>query len=1834
MINSNQWTSGIELKGVLDVHVQTPNRLQATIPKLQYVHVDEQSSQDFEPSQQQIEEYHDVPISKKPFEIILKHGVIRDIKVEKDVPIWEVNLLKSIVGQLQVDTQGENRIKSKSDQIPDNEQLPFASYRVMEDSVSGNCEVHYSITPISRELLDSRPEMVPLPHLDKNFIEIRKTKDYKKCKQQQGYHYSQPEWPITWRNTFKTSSLLNEKPISHVSTNNMVLSGDLKRFTVQSSVTTSNIFVKLGEKDSVIGSVDSKVNLTLVEKNKKNSKLMQQELSTDQFVSTGNLVYMYNNPFSKSAEVRPRYPSVTRNSQQTQSSESSSEEARQSVKSVLQNDQQDGSSSSSSFSSSEEDDFRDATFLQSTPRLNEAPHNPLLPFFIGMKGKNIQTSKEIDVIQQAANLVVQITEGMQDPNVQKPGYTLERFTILQDLLRTMNTDQLTEVENVAFKLSKLKNITKKVKNVLRKTITQIGTGPALEIIKQLIKNRSVKGLEAAMTISRIPKTVRTPTEEYIREFHKLISTPEVTNEDFLNVSAPLALAELIHNVQHDKKYYPVQSFGRMIPPSNVLEELISYFAEQLKEAIHENNSPRVQTYILALCSTGHPKVISVLEPYLEGLQGLTKFQRLMMVNSLSPLAIDHPKLVRPIVFKLYSDSYEPDDIRVAAFYNLIKTNPSLPIMMHIARQTHHDKSKQVNSAVATTIHSLAKLKQWQMQDIATKARMVKKLLNTKYYFVLPRVVGYKNSAGYYADTIHNNFIQRYSLETIAGNRYLPKFAHMKVDVKNSNLGSTSLNVEYALSCIKQLLQYYSQNLLGNKREDQRRTLVEKIAHALNMKSDDVEQFEGYLLTATPYETLLYPFDENVLRNIITNWNNQEHQSNMSFLFNRDKIISFPTESGLPFTYTLNKPILGQIETRNTDAEIKKQSENVKSVFNILFATKSQKRFGFTTPFEHHQYLVGVDRDFSVQLPLEFRGKQQHTKDQTSLEVKLIPQSNEQTLKLIHISTVPFILRHDIQDFQPLLRGDRNIKKVMFANKWQGVPDEVSRHSTSFGAGIFHVVTESEITERKNDNLIKMLTVPHEEEDINYKKLDVLVDNNAANFGIRLNVAHVQSNSDNTANQQPESQTLETFTVTERKPNNEVRRKQFMTELSKSIQPTTNHVWDIDVEYPTLQKQNRLVLTFGLGHNKVDEKYRILLYSNVQSTKDENVDYEVFGTGMMRFSQKTPLNFVNTFNHKPESTLEFLLQHGRNLANEKDEMHVRATMTQSNKLKNMIKNSATVKKCENEIKQGNEGLLACQKATQLAQMLDQIKLSIRADTEQQQKIVDEIFGFLSSMFSGVVQSINRKKNNKDTIDMVARMLPDRDEMDVSVSGSDIELTLSLFGPSEDVHSLSQLSVKSWKLPKLSLQSLSKLPQWLREFIMQLLSQEISQSSLEALRGLISKLSTSTNSSWQIVWELLQLLSTEISKKWSSGLPSQSPRFLSLHKQVESVLQEVELHGTCDIDKNRIVTFDGKLYSPQLTEDWQVVMIPDVQIKPEENTSSADLPKHMKVAVLIREKDDSKQVRLFFNDKEIQLQKINDDMQVLIDKSQVKLYKKQDKPDKRIYQDQDEDGEVYVQIYELPDKSLKLQSVEYGIETVYDGERIQIQVEDRYINALRGLCGTYDSQSDNDFASPQNCIAQRPEDFSAMYTLIEDGQQGYTAKNKNRQYPCKQESYPHSDLRKKSGSSASDIKSWGYHNKDKKYGTDQDLPHKDSLFYHTIVEEDDKQTCFTVRPVPACGQGNQPTEIKPKTYGLYCAPKDEATEQLKNRIKQGANPDLSHKPVSIKKVYEVPLACQAA
>lgn len=187
---------------------------------------------------------------------------------------------------------------------------------------------------------------------------------------------------------------------------------------------------------------------------------------------------------------------------------------------------------------------------------------------------------------------------------------------------------------------------------------------------------------------------------------------------------------------------------------------------------------------------------------------------------------------------------------------------------------------------------------------------------------------------------------------------------------------------------------------------------------------------------------------------------------------------------------------------------------------------------------------------------------------------------------------------------------------------------------------------------------------------------------------------------------------------------------------------------------------------------------------------------------------------------------------------------------------------------------------------------------------------------------------------------------------------------------------------------------------------------------------------------------------------------------------------------------------------------------------------------------------------------------------------------------------------------------------------------------------------------------------------MYTLIEDGQQGFTAKNKYNDTCVKNPHYQSNVISDVEAGRSPTASNWGYHGasearrqkvkKDKKshknssnknknthgiehtneYDPDQNpnqKPNKKNrtpLQYRTRVYEQHNEICFSIRPLPQCDQNSEPVETKVKTYAFYCTEKNQESKQLLERIQQGANPDLSRKPVSKTETYTVPVACQAA
>lgn len=266
--------------------------------------------------------------------------------------------------------------------------------------------------------------------------------------------------------------------------------------------------------DTYSGAVYSRINLTL----SRTSEISNWMSESKNSVSTGNLVYTYNNPFSNQREPRRRSTdrsSLTTLSPENRSLNSSSEENR------------NNDDSSSSSSSREERDY-----LQPKPKLDEAPEIPLLPYFIGYKGKNIhKLEKNFSLVAtHLIDSIIKKIENFPSDVLAKPSLEIfEEHITLVRLIRTMNISQILELENMVYRYfsnSSHESFTEEGWKLYVKTawdifcdaVAHAGTGPALLMIKNWIEWKDFDNNQAAHIISQIPKTALAPTAEYVQTF--------------------------------------------------------------------------------------------------------------------------------------------------------------------------------------------------------------------------------------------------------------------------------------------------------------------------------------------------------------------------------------------------------------------------------------------------------------------------------------------------------------------------------------------------------------------------------------------------------------------------------------------------------------------------------------------------------------------------------------------------------------------------------------------------------------------------------------------------------------------------------------------------------------------------------------------------------------------------------------------------------------------------------------------------------------------------------------------------------------------------------------------------------------------------------------------------------------------------------------------------------------------------------------------------------------------------------------------------------------------
>jgi len=895
---------------------------------------------------------------------------------------------------------------------------------------------------------------------------------------------------------------------------------------------------------------------------------------------------------------------------------------------------------------------------------------------------------------------------------------------------------------------------------------------------------------------------------------ELITEPEVMHQRFLNVSAPLAFAELVFYAQvndmHHYNRYPIFTFGRMTPKANqeVVEVYIPYIAKQLKEAIKEGDSTRIQTYIIALGNFGHPKMLSVLEPYLEGTVPISTFQRTMMIVSLSKLAETHPRFARSVAYKTYLNVREADEVRSAAVFAVLKTNPPLATLQRMAQFTKRDQSKQVNAAVKFALESLAEMEGSAWNDLANKAHIAKRLLTTheydeKYSHIMFKKFSWENIAYDMAMYVIGS-----------DDSDMPKFERLIMDFHYGSFHLPRLEMGYMVSSVKQLLNIW--DVLENEDEEQKASAVGKIAHALGIHPEDPQQLEGNLLFNSLYNSRFYPFDNHTIERLVDskcpNRFAEIFLLNMydcivfnyrfcitvmtknfikamepglfqfktiSHLDTCDITMGWPTESGLPFVYMLEAPTLTTFsgEGKLNMKPLESFTTNLNVAGHLIMADTVHDRIGFITPFDHHQYIAGNDQETQTFLPfgLEVKFEPVHK----SIQLKIHPDNYYQYgLDMIMFSgnNIPYTSCYDILKLQPVLLDKGT--HIAYHKKPQDfvftMMNNINVHASS--DLIDNIEPGDDKYETAYNIWSKILG-----ENANFKTISIILKSLPGQIDMNFDV--LETDADNTAYHEmwPDLPAM-----ADKEPNSKARRQQFLQEISKGINSATNYIFDVNAYVPTMLR-NPQIFTIGLSESNVDKKSRALIFwkQNAKHSEDgTDSNMELCLAGLMRSTRDILLNPKKAIEHVPKDEFNIELQFGTTCETGV-KVKIEGNQTRSPEFKEAILESDVSTNCQREMLEGNKGLQGCQEAVALSNLKDHMILSIDVESELVNNIVNNAVQFASQnlISDENVEIASNKHPGKKTIDLEIKLSPDFKNAKTMLHTSDVDIMFDLFDLSD-------------------------------------------------------------------------------------------------------------------------------------------------------------------------------------------------------------------------------------------------------------------------------------------------------------------------------------------------------------------------------------------------------------------------------------------------------------------
>ncbi|KAJ8936451.1 hypothetical protein NQ314_012313 [Rhamnusium bicolor] len=1341
----NQY-SGILMKARLIIQPKSDGKLQAQISDAQYaqVHSHLQDGWNTEISDSELG-YKLFGMSNYPFQIDMKDGVISDLIVNKEVPNWEANIIKSFVSQFQLNTNGHGALPSKVNSLPE-DQGNSAVFKTMEETITGNTETLYDIHPIPEYVLQSKPWMAR--HLetkgDGEIIEVVKHKNYSNTIELPLYHYGFAEMGDWKPATNQMGNFFIRDSVSRA-----ILTGKLKRFTVQNSYTVNEIIMSPTLNNEQKGSVVSMLNVTLETIQSQTKKI--DEVSYP--IKLGNLVYTYDSPFSGSNGARAKTPNQGGNTFDFGSEEYNRQHRSAMMKRMRRSigGSEEGYSSSSS-DSSEYKKF----YKQDQPKMNAVPESPLLPLTTGYKGMSIKQHKEVNVIQSVQKIAQEIGNELETPE-----RSLRKNTLIAKSLYSQSEQEPQYGAWSAF----------------RDAVAESGTGPAFLTIQEWIYSKKVDNKEAARIVLTMTNAVRQPTLQYMQSFFDFIKKPEIQSKSPLNETALMGFTNLVRKVYVDKKQssmqYPVESFGSFRTDKGkkfIKSSVIPYLTQQLQEAVSRADTYKIHAYIRALGNVGNPESIGAFEPYLEGKKQVSQFQRFMMVAATDKLAESYPEVAQSILFKIYQNAGESQEVRVAAVHQLMRTRPPTDMLQRMASYTNIDTQEHVNAAVKSSIESAANLKGEEYQYLRLSAKAAQPLLTKKNYGVQH---GSNLLRSYFTEEL--KIWSKVATQSIGSDdEFYPKGFKYSIRVNINGLRHRFGYVQAMVSSIDELIhlgklqtasyqqQKQKQEREGGEQKNQQFS-SQKIAQILNIKADEREQLEGYFWMEglSGYFQKFISFDNHSVERWPEEIRKFEDElkkgKNYHFtkLMNTKEIaLSFPTEMGFPFLFTYDIPVLWKIngEVSGTASPQISMGNKLYKPDTVTFKTKNeftlnskiQSRLSFSTPFDHHQYSSGFDKNFQVHIPLN--GKFQIDFKNGQVEAEIEPKESHEGARLFHYSTWPYTSMGDIKDFQPV-SSQQNTHYIKQKNL----------HSFDKTLG------------KKETGMALRVQFKHERKSVNLSWLSHLLQKRDIISGLLSlwDDASIQRSEIN-VQYVPEQSSVRKYIV----------RIGYQQKYKSEFKGTSGANPE-SISDPLARRENLIdKIGEGYGKSNVDPKSRVMIFYKGGSTGQDGTPYEISLKAKSFIPNTNGLDLTYSMKNEPTADTQVELTFGKSRESS-SKIKAELTFRRSDDRKKFLQEQPMYRECQREMREGNFQLPACANMTMNSNLLDRINVKVQHENIKPE-VVDTIKSIYQAWRFNYFPSLHIEKGKgtgkENEIHLQARFDPDLRSANVSVKGKEQESTI--------------------------------------------------------------------------------------------------------------------------------------------------------------------------------------------------------------------------------------------------------------------------------------------------------------------------------------------------------------------------------------------------------------------------------------------------------------------------